>query len=78
MAGAPLFNWCRPSAESIYKTSGAALHAAPGRLKAQTSSDIMFSLFRRAATSTTRYVWVPAVDLTNPRVIASLLSLYAR
>ncbi|ODN69638.1 hypothetical protein A6302_03058 [Methylobrevis pamukkalensis] len=38
----------------------------------------MFSLFRRAAASTPRFHWIPAVDFTNPRVIASLLSLDAR
>lgn len=35
----------------------------------------MFSLFRRHGSWTSRFTWMPAVDVTNPRVTAALLTL---
>lgn len=38
----------------------------------------MFSLFRRRARQTEKFVWVPAVDANDPRVLAALLTFYNR
>lgn len=35
----------------------------------------MFSLFRRRTPRPSRFAWMPAVDVTNPRVTAALISL---
>lgn len=35
---------------------------------------MMFSLFRRKAPKTTAYTWKPALDLTDPRISAILLT----
>ena len=37
----------------------------------------MFSLFRRRGNRTPKFSWMPAVDVTNPRVTAMLLGLRA-
>lgn len=38
----------------------------------------MFSLFSRRGTRAPRFQWAPAVDVTNPRVVAALIALAAR
>jgi hypothetical protein len=38
----------------------------------------MFSLFRRRPVTTPRFSWVPAVDLSNARVMVTLMSLSGR
>ncbi|WP_280514482.1 hypothetical protein [Chthonobacter albigriseus] len=35
----------------------------------------MFSLFRRLGARGPRFTWMPAVDVTNPRITATLLAL---
>lgn len=35
----------------------------------------MFSVFRRRGNRTPKYNWMPAVDVTNPRITAMLLGL---
>lgn len=38
----------------------------------------MFSLFSRRGNRVPRFQWAPAVDVTNPRIVATLLALSAR
>ncbi len=38
----------------------------------------MFSLFRRLGFRTPSFAWMPAVDVTDPRVTAMLLGLNER
>lgn len=38
----------------------------------------MFSLFRRREIRTSKFSWMPAVDVTDPRVTAMLLGLGGR
>lgn len=64
--------------QSLYER-GLDGHDALSASQHQPSVIIMLSLFRRLSIARAeRYYWKPAVDLTNPRVIASLLSMYNR
>ncbi len=38
----------------------------------------MFSLFRRRFNRTQRYSWVSAVDVSNPHVVAAVLTFWGR
>ena len=49
---------------------------APSRCNAK--KVIMFSLFRRLGNRAPSFSWMPAVDVTNPRVTAMLLGLGGR